>query len=104
MQTLTDPAELSSALRGKSAVVLFHSSWCPFCRRFKPVFDTAVAGQKSWEPLEFMLEEDENPLWSEFRIEVVPTVLFFREGKVVSRLDGKPGVGLRESQLRDALA
>lgn len=103
MQTVTDPEELSPAIQGKSAMVLFHSSWCPFCRRFKPVFDSVAADQGAWEPLEVLLEEDENPLWNRFEIEVVPTVLFFREGQVVKRLDGRPGVGLREPELRAAL-
>ena len=103
MQTLTDPAELDPALKGKSAMVLFHSSWCPFCRRFKPTFDALAADQRTWEPIEVMLEEDENPLWNRFRIEVVPTVLFFKDGEMVSRVDGRAGVGLRESDLRKAL-
>lgn len=103
MQRLTDPSGLDPAIQGKSAMVLFHSSWCPFCRRFKPVFDAVTADQRGWETLEVMLEEDENPLWERFGIEIVPTVLFFRDGHVVRRVDGRPGLGLRESDLRAAL-
>ena len=34
-------------------------------------------------------------------VEVVPTVLLFERGIVTKRLDGVPGVGLNEKQLRD---
>jgi thioredoxin 1 len=103
MQKLTSPAELDPALKGKKAIVLFHSTWCPFCRSFKPSFDAVVKDQRAWEPTEVLLEEDDNPLWDRFGIQAVPTVLFFDDGKVVGRLDAELGVGLRESDLRRAV-
>ncbi len=103
MQKLTRPAQLDSALKGKKAMVLFHSTWCPFCRTFEPTFDAVGKDQRAWEPAEVLLEEDENPLWERFGIRAVPTVLFFDDGKVVGRLDAEFGVGLRESDLRRAL-
>ena len=103
MRTVMDASDLDPALKGRRAVVLFHATWCPFCRRFKPTFDEVASGQRAWEPMEVLLEEDENPLWERFGIEVVPTVLFFDDGKLVRRIDGEAGVGLEASDLRPAL-
>jgi hypothetical protein len=44
-----------------------------------------------------------NPLWEKYRIEVVPTVLFFKEKKVSERLDGVLMVGLNEEQISNFL-
>jgi hypothetical protein len=33
-------------------------------------------------------------------VDVVPTVLLFEKGKVIKRLDGTPGAGLNEKQLK----
>src|SRR5213083_1133822 len=40
------------------------------------------------------LDDEENPLWEEYAVEVVPTLALFREGKVADRLDGILGYGI----------
>jgi thiol-disulfide isomerase/thioredoxin len=95
--------ELDAALAGRKTVALFHATWCPFCRAFVPVFRRAAPDARGYEPLEVVVDEDDNSLWDRYRIAIVPTVIFFEDGKVVRRLDGKPGVGLDEAGLRQAL-
>ena len=52
--------------------------------------------------LVFLLVEDDNESIAEkYVIDVFPTLLFFNQGKVGLRLDGKPGVGLNEKQIKD---
>jgi thioredoxin-like negative regulator of GroEL len=48
-------------------------------------------------------DDDDNPLWEEYSIEAVPTVILFEEGKVCRRLDGIFGYGLSENQLEEWL-
>lgn len=62
-----------------------------------------MKNEKTWVPVEAAIDEEENPLWDEYSIEIVPTVLFFENGKVVRRLDGKPGRGLAGRDLGEAL-
>ena len=103
MQTVTQEAELLSAVKGKKAVVHVHATWCPFCRRFKPAFDQAAAQVKGWDGLECIIDDESNPIWEHYRIQAVPTVLFFEDGKVTRRLDARLGIGLTEKDLKTAL-
>ncbi len=83
-------------------VVAFSADWCPFCRAFRELFDAAAADPGSSLAIADLTSE-ENPLWERFRIEVVPTLVVFREGRTVFRADGVRGEGLRASDLDRAL-
>ena len=94
--------ELMAALAGRKVVVLFHATWCPFCRAFVPVFRRFAEGG-AYEPLEVVLDDEEDPRWTRFSIDVVPTVIFFDDGTVTQRIDGRAGVGIEEPTFRKAL-
>jgi thioredoxin-like negative regulator of GroEL len=49
------------------------------------------------------VDDDDNPLWDEYSIGAVPTVILFEEGKVCKKLDGRYGYGLSEKQLEEWL-
>ena len=81
--------------------VAFVADWCPFCRRFRPEFEALpgpVGFRRGWGDVTDL----ESPLWDSFHLEVVPTVVAFRDGAVVFRIDGVAGVGLGPADL-DAL-
>ena len=73
--------------------VAFLADWCPFCRDFEPTF-AALAAQPGLSLLVADLTDVESPLWDLFRIEVVPSVIVFRDGEAVFRVDGRSGYGL----------
>lgn len=87
----------------KGVLALFYASWCPYCRRFLPVFDQTVSNRSFNLVLRVRVDDYDNPLWEEYSIEVVPTVLLFEEGKVCRRLGGRFGYGLSEKQLKEWL-
>jgi thioredoxin 1 len=77
-------------------IVLFYASWCPFCVDFLAVFQKCAEGAG----LGFLVvQDDQETLGARYAVEIVPTVLFFQNGKVARRLDGTLGVGLNEEQL-----
>lgn len=82
--------------------VLFYASWCPFSREFLPVFEKHAEKIKNncCRVMTDQAEECED----EYDIDIVPTVIFFKNGKVSKRLDGTPGRGLTEKQLLEMLA
>jgi thioredoxin 1 len=84
------------------AVVLFYASWCPFSQRFLPVFEK-YSQEKSQICLR-VKTDDKASLCEEYSIEVVPTVIVFEKGKISKRLDGEPGAGLKEKQLKDLIS
>jgi thioredoxin-like negative regulator of GroEL len=73
--------------------VLFAAEWCPFCRRFSPIFESALRAENVSGALAD-LSEFENPLWETFDIQVVPTVMVFKDGELVYRKDAVLGQGL----------
>jgi thiol-disulfide isomerase/thioredoxin len=77
---------------------LFCASWCPFCQSFFPAFDKSVAKRNFDRTVRVYLDDYDNPLWDEFSIEAVPTVILFDQGKVAGRLDAKLGLGLDEKK------
>jgi len=92
--------DLKSQLKANDSVLaLFYASWCPFCIGFVPFFDKKVVNFSFGKVIHVLLDDYDNPLWDNYSIEAVPTIIFFEKGKVCRRLDGKSGVGLTEKQL-----
>ena len=92
---------------GGKALVMFYADWCPFCQRFKPIFESAAAKSKSsttsCKMYEAQVNDDDNPLWDRFSINAVPTVIAFHKGNIISRRDAKMSAGLNESDLDSIL-
>ena len=80
-------------------LVLFYASWCPYCKSFVPFFDKKAISVNGGSVIHVLLDDYDSPLWDDFDIEAVPTVILFEEGKVSRRLDGRSGIGLNEKQL-----
>lgn len=77
--------------RGKIAV-LFYASWCPDCGRFMPVFDAAAAkADAKTKTAKARIDADENPIWEDYGIERVPTVVLFENGKEKMRVEETGG-------------
>jgi len=102
MKRVETQQALDAAVGEGKAVVLFHATWCPFCRAYRPVFESATQGAKL-EVVEAVIDDESNPIWADHQIEVVPTVFLYEGGKIVKRLDGRPGVGLTKDDLTRAL-
>ncbi|MGI0148444.1 MAG: thioredoxin family protein, partial [Thermoplasmata archaeon] len=79
-------------------VVMFWATWCPFCRRFKTEFER-LASSHPWRFAAVYLDDESNPLWDDYAVEVVPTLALFRDGNVVDRLDGILGYGIDRSMV-----
>jgi thiol-disulfide isomerase/thioredoxin len=94
------------------AVVMFYADWCPFCQKFRPVFESAITKDpkhiKSKNKFRYKLygakvNDDDNPLWDKFSINSVPTIIAFDQNKIVARRDAKMGIGLTKSDLDSIL-
>jgi len=83
--------------------VAYLATWCPFCREFRPRFEQ-LDGAGPFRIAVADLTDESNPLWDRFRIEVVPTVIAFREGRPIHRIDGIPMEGLGSRDLDDLRA
>ncbi len=92
-----DSRSINYAISSKETIiVLFYADWCPFCRAFKPVFES-FEGKARVALGEAKVNEEENPMWDMFGIDVIPSLRAFRNGKMVSKADAKPGMGLSKA-------
>lgn len=99
MFEVTDENTLMKHLKSNTKVVaLFYASWCPFCRTFLSTFSKHAENDRSAAFMRVKIDEDENPLWEMFSLAAVPSIIFFKNGKVERRLDCNLGVGLTENQ------
>jgi len=83
-------SELEKKIAKGRYLVLFYASWCPDCKRFMPKFDS-LAGRAGLALLKARIDEDENPMWEHFKIERVPTVVLFEDGKEKGRAEERGG-------------
>jgi len=99
MIEVTDKKDLTIQLAKNGRVVaLFYASWCPFCRSFLSVFSKQAQKENSVSFLKVRIDEDENPLWEDYNLDAVPSVILFEKGQVSRRLDCRLGAGLNEKQ------
>lgn len=85
---LTEMRYFESEIHGKKEVlVLFHAEWCGFCARFCPEFKDIVRDCKT-ECAMVNISDEDNPIWDNYRIDAVPTLMLFRNGTVVGRKTG----------------
>ena len=82
------------------AVVMFWATWCPFCRRFKSEFER-LRDELRARFVSVFLDDESNPLWEDYAVDVVPTIALFRGGELVDRQDGVLGYGLDRRAVRD---
>ena len=91
-------AEQVTAATGP-VVVDFYATWCGPCRELSPMLDSA-AGAFTDKIKFFKVNVDESPgLAQNFQIQAIPTLLFFKDGKLADRTTGL----LSESELKDKL-
>jgi thioredoxin-like negative regulator of GroEL len=79
-------------------IAMVYVSWCPFCRKALPVFEKqAMTEQRHL----LLVADDEERIADLYDIDIFPTLILFDKGRAVKRLDGKPGVGLSDKQIKD---
>ncbi|HYY48729.1 MAG TPA: thioredoxin family protein [Thermoplasmata archaeon] len=100
MIPIRDPQSFQASVleSNEPTVVMFWATWCPFCRRFKAEFEK-IASAQPWRVAAVYLDDEDNPLWEDYAVAVVPTLALFRDGRVVDRLDGVLGYGIDRSMV-----
>ena len=84
--------------KNKHILVLFYATWCPYCVRSVPNFNKKAVSLGFQNIIHVLLDDYDNQLWDDFDIPAVPTIIYFEDGKVSKRLDGKLGSGLSERE------
>jgi thioredoxin len=101
--TLTD-ANFSESVKGSRLLVVdFWAPWCAPCRAVSPVLEQ-LAGQFAGRVSFGKLNVDENPITSgQFRVEGIPTIMIFKDGKQVDSMIGAYPKSIIESKIREQM-
>jgi thioredoxin 1 len=95
--------KLNQLIKNQNSIyVLFYATWCHFSQRFLPIYTKCTANHPT--PCTRIALDDLPELCDKYSIDIYPTVLLFQNGEVVKRLDGSPGAGLTEGQLKKLLS
>ncbi len=80
-------------------LVDFTAAWCPPCRIIAPVMDALATEYKGRLKIAKLNVDDHQKTAEEYGIRSVPTLLFFKEGRVVRQIVG----AVPRAKLEDAL-
>ncbi|MBS7638437.1 thioredoxin [Candidatus Bathyarchaeota archaeon] len=99
IHTLTDSTLEEFINRNQAAVVDCWAAWCPPCRALSPIIEELA---KEHRDIAFgKLNVDENPQTPRFYgIMAIPTLLYFKGGRLIDRTTGLLPKGTLEERLR----
>ncbi len=99
----TDDNTQQEIQSGKPVVIDFWATWCGPCKKLAPVIDELAAKYEGQVTIGKYNLDDDNDIAASYQISGLPTLLFFKDGKVVSRLVGARPASEIEANIKDLL-
>ena len=87
----------------RSHVLIFAAKWCGYCNRFLQIVDAYAATPEPFDVLLVDTDSGDGSLWEDYDINVVPTIVVYRDGKQMFKKQGRFGAGLGVADLEEAL-
>jgi thiol-disulfide isomerase/thioredoxin len=91
----------TNLLKNEKCLVFFYAEWCPFCRKSYHLLKSFDNSQTTVFRVD--LSDENNPLWDSLEINMVPTLIAFKDGTEFWRADGISMVGLRKKDFEQAI-
>ena len=85
-------------------VVDFYADWCPHCRSVGPVLEGIARSYKSKNVYVIKIDtEKEDRLARENKVEYLPTIIWWRDGKELERVTGSRPASFFEETIKKYL-
>ena len=96
--------EFQSLMEGSQPVLVdFWAPWCSYCRRIGPAYEK-VAEQYGEEMVVAKVNIDDEPRLAEKEmIEVIPTLVLYRDGKAIGSIVAPESKAMIDGFIREAL-
>lgn len=81
--------DFSEEVLNQKGVVLvdFFATWCPPCKMLAPVLEKVSESRADFKIVKVNIDQNPDKA-SEYNVEVVPTLLVFKDGKLVKKSEG----------------
>lgn len=95
--------EFDDVIKKPAAIIDFWAEWCAPCRMLAPILEEL---KKKFKNMTFAkVDIDKNKgLALRFSVEIVPTLLIFRKGRLINRIIGAMSLEELEKKLKKSLA
>jgi thioredoxin 1 len=103
MPSLTATNKNKYICKGTHTVVDCTATWCGPCKEMAPVYEEVAMEMKS-KNINFMTldVDDEEDVAEEYNVKSMPTLLFFKDGKLVKQHSGKCKKDALKTMVKDA--
>ncbi len=82
----------------KLIIVEFFATWCSPCQRISPVLENIAEQRDDLDIIKIDIDKNVE-LSAEYEIEFVPTLLVFKDGKMISQIEAVPDERLLLEQI-----
>lgn len=97
---ITDENGKSLIESGKPVVIDFWAEWCGPCRQIAPMVDELAAQYEGQVTIGKYNVDDDSEISSTYGIRNIPTLLFFKDGKLVDKQVGSANKATLESKIK----